>query len=394
VTRLAIITSHPIQYFAPWFRFLTAQSYFSLKVFYLWNAGVRRTLDVGFQQHIQWDIPLLDGYDYEFVENRSGNPGTHHFWGLRNPTLLHKVKEYNPDAVLMMCYNYAAPMSFIARWDRKKTPLLFRGDSHRLLKSSESNRERLRQVVIKNAFKRFDAFLYVGKANYNYFRLHGVPENKLFFAPHAVDNDRFMAVSDIAQREAFVWKKELGIPDDHAVILFAGKFEEKKRPADLLRAFLKADLKDISLLFVGSGPLEGMLKTLAENHSNIYFAPFQNQSFMPRTYAAADIFVLPSYGPAETWGLAINEAMCLARPIIASSHVGCAQDLVRHGENGLVFPAGDVDALATSLQTALLDKERLRRWSDKSFEMIKEFSYAQSTKGLMDALRYLQDSSR
>src|SRR5208337_1162186 len=113
------------------------------------------------------------------------------------------------------------------------------------------------------------------------------PENKLFFAPHAVDNDRFMAVSDIAQREAFVWKKELGIPDDHAVILFAGKFEEKKRPADLLRAFLKADLKDISLLFVGSGPLEGMLKTLAENHSNIYFAPFQNQSFMPRTYAAA-----------------------------------------------------------------------------------------------------------
>jgi glycosyltransferase involved in cell wall biosynthesis len=108
---------------------------------------------------------------------------------------------------------------------------------------------------------------------------------------------------------------------------------------------------------------------------------------MPRTYAAADLVVLPSYGSSETWGLAINEAMCMSRPVIASTHVGCAQDLIQPYRNGLVFPAGDVSALATCLKEAFSDRERLQMWGEESRNIVTNYSYQQTTQGLKQALK-------
>jgi len=388
MAKLAIITSHPIQYYAPWFRYLAKEPNFDIKVFYLWDFGVTQQLDIGFQQSIQWDIPLLDGYKHEFVANISSQPGTHRFWGLRNPTLLQRVKTYSPDVVLLLNYNYASFYRFILQWDSPQAPLLFRGDSHRLVPRFGA-KEWVRRQVITYIYRQFIALLYVGQANYSYFRHHGVSTKKLFFTPHAVENDRFSTQLVEAKLAASVWKQELGIPTDHAVILFAGKFEAKKRPTDLVQAFLQADLPQVSILLVGAGPLESELRSQAAGHTNILFAPFQNQTQMPRTYAAADLFVLPSFGPEETWGLAINEAMCMGCAIIASTHVGCAQDLVHPDQNGLVFAAGDISALADGLQKAFSDRERLREWGETSRRMIAHYSYEQTTQGLRSALTSL-----
>ena len=184
-----------------------------------------------------------------------------------------------------------------------------------------------------------------------------------------------------------MWKQALGIPSNEAVILFAGKLIPKKRPFDLLNAFLNANLAHVSLLFVGNGALEAELKSQAAHHPQIYFAPFQNQSQMPRTYAIADLVVLPSYGAGETWGLAMNEAMCLAKPVVVSDHVGCAMDLVHPHENGLIFPAGNVSALMEALQTAVADRDRLAAWGQESRRMITNYGYAQTTYGLLAALK-------
>jgi glycosyltransferase involved in cell wall biosynthesis len=144
----------------------------------------------------------------------------------------------------------------------------------------------------------------------------------------------------------------------------------------------------VSLLFVGAGALENELRTQAANHPHIYFAPFQNQTLMPRTYAAADLLVLPSY--SETWGLVINEAMCMSRAVIASTHVGCAQDLIHPYRNGLIFPAGDVSALTTCLKEAFSDRKRLQIWGEESRQIIASYSYKQTTEGLKQALNHLR----
>lgn len=382
--RLAIITSHPIQYYAPWFRYLSSQNLIDFRVFYLWDFGVQQHIDPGFQQVVEWDIPLLDGYDYEFVRNVSDRPGTHHFWGLQNPSLIQQVKSFQPDAVLLMNYHYASLYRFLWHWH--ETPIFFRGDSHRLV-TKRSPKTWLKQQWISQVFRRFAACLYVGKANYHYFRSQGVPPERLFFSPHAVENDRFFKQASVATSQAREWKQELGIPAHHAVILFAGKLIPKKRPADLLQAFLAANLTDVSLLFVGSGELEADLRSQAAEHPHIFFAPFQNQSQMPRTYAAADLVVLPSFGPGETWGLAINEAMCLAKPVLVSDQVGCAADLVHPHQNGLVFPAGDQLALAESLQVAFADRDRLLNWGRESRRIIEHYHYPQTTQGLLQAMQ-------
>src|SRR5215470_3025975 len=197
--KVAIISSHPIQYNAPWFRFLAKEADLDIKVFYLWDFGVASRMDAGFRQTIQWDVPLLSGYEYEFVPNKSSEPGTHHFWGLNNPSLFSRVRSYDPDVVLMFGYNYAAFYQFLLRWDSRRAPILFRGDSHRLA-ARVAAKELIRRKVISLIFQRFSGFLYVGKANYEYFRYHQVPAEKLFFAPHAVDNARFSEAGQASEQ--------------------------------------------------------------------------------------------------------------------------------------------------------------------------------------------------
>jgi glycosyltransferase involved in cell wall biosynthesis len=248
--------------------------------------------------------------------------------------------------------------------------------------------------VIARIFRRFAAFLFVGSANRDYLKFHGVPDERLFFSPHAVDNDRFTAALSHAEKEARVWKRELGIPEGHRVVLFAGKFEPKKRPHDLLKAFRLAGVSNCSLLLVGAGELEVELRQEAAGCANAFFAPFQNQSRMPCVYAAADVVVLPSYGPRETWGLCINEAMCLAKPVIVSDHVGCARDLVRPGVNGFQFKAGDVDDLANCLVMAFRDPEHLRSAGLAGREWIQGYSYRQATAGVLEALTWLKQHER
>ena len=399
--RLAVVSSHPIQYYAPWFRYLDGQTDIRLKVFYLWNFGITKQIDSGFNQIVKWDIPLLEGYSYEFVKNTSLKPGTSHFWGLQNPTLMQQVKAFSPTAILLMNYNYASLYRLIWQWSKQSAPLLFRGDSHRLF-CSTGLRETLRRQWISIIYRQFSGLLYVGKANAQYFSYHGVNHSKMFFSPHSIDNQRFFSKVGLAKSQSAKWKAKLGIPNNHRVVLFAGKFSQKKRPIDLLNAFIKAKLSKVSLLFVGAGPLSAELKAAAAPYSNIHFAPFQNQSQMPRTYAAGDVFVLPSYGSGETWGLAVNEAMCLGLPIIASNHVGCAADLVQSDakaeqqgrRNGIVFRAGDVRALTSALQTAFADPQRLLTWGANSKAIIRSYSYVQTTAGLQQALAALAASRK
>jgi glycosyltransferase involved in cell wall biosynthesis len=383
--RLAIVSSHPIQYNAPWFKFLAENGLPDLRVFYLWTSGVTAERDRGFGIEVAWDIPLLEGYDYEFVPNRARRPGTASVSGLYNPQLSARLAEYRPDCVLVFGYNYLSFYRLLLSRPGPIVPLVFRGDSHRLI-PRQGLGARLRNQWTRSVFHRFSRFLFVGQANRDYFKSHGVADDQLFFSPHAVDNARFFAQAETAARDAAAWRAELGIRPSTKVVLFAGKFEEKKRPRDLIAAFRQAALSDATLVMAGAGAQETDLRRDAAGSPNIVFVPFQNQSQMPRTYMLADLFVLPSHGPDESWGLAINEAMCMGKPVIVSNHVGCAQDLVHSGINGLVFPAGDVPALADSIREALSDGDRLKQWGDESRRIVSRFDYAEAAKGLFAAL--------
>ena len=243
--RLAIIVSHPIQYYSPWFRHIAEHmrqevegtrreargqrpedgdpdslhaaelarrvakrptdtsnlQQNALRVFYLWDFGVTEKTDKGFGKVVKWDVDLLEGYDHELVPNVSARPGTDWFGGLDNPGLSQRVKAFAPDAVLQFGYNYKSLVNFDLRWNTKWAPLLFRGDSHLLAEDGERGKGQeamgtrlkrwMREIGLRLLFRRFACFLAVGKANADYFRAHGVPESKIVRCPHVVDNEFF-----------------------------------------------------------------------------------------------------------------------------------------------------------------------------------------------------------
>ncbi len=367
--RLAIVSSHPTQYYAPWFSHLTQRAGLSLRVFYLWDFGIMEQTDPKFARKVQWDIDILAGYESEFVPNVAKDPGTHRFSGLRNPTLTSRLRAWSPDAVLVFGYGWRSLMELAWRW--KGAPLILRGDTHLLGRQRPGH---MRALVLRLLFNRFRAFACVGVANRAFYRAHGVPANRLFAVPHCIDNARFAAAT---AEDAAAWREHHNFDPNRPLFLFVGKFEAKKRPDLLVDAFRRAELTDAQLGFLGDGAIKPALEAAAaQSQGQVKVLPFHNQSEMPGALRAADCVVLPSQGPGETWGLIVNEAMACGTPALVSDHVGCAADLIIPDQTGWQFSAGDVAALTQTLRqahaTLAVRRAEIRR---RTAEHIQAYSY-------------------
>lgn len=355
--RLAIISTHPIQYNAPLFQQLAARENIKIKVFYTWSQAVKEVPDIDFGRKIQWDIPLLQGYNYSIVLNTASKPGNKSFWGIRNDNLVAEIEEWQADAILLFGWNFQSHLNVIRYFHRKKV-ILFRGDSNLI------DKEGLVKTIIKNTiltliYRFVDKALFVGTHNKDYFLHFGFKEAQLTFAPHTIDNSFFREFSNLQQNELLSLKERLGLQSARHVFIFVGKFIEKKNPLLLLEAFISAGFtEDIHLVFVGDGKLKEEIKINTDNFPNIHLLPFQNQSNLPVIYRLGDTLVLPSKGPNETWGLVINEAIACGLAVITSNKVGCAPELVKEGKNGFVFNYESKEALEKVLNLSLgLNKE-------------------------------------
>lgn len=368
--RLAIITTHPIQYYAPVFKLMNERQGVEIKVFYTWGEKAQEKYDPGFGKTVAWDLPLVDGYPYEWVKNISTDPGSHHFKGIVNPELDDQIKAWQADAILIYGWAYDSHLKAIRHF-KNKLPVYFRGDST-LLDAQKGFKALLRSVFLRWVYHHIDYAFYVGSNNKAYFMKHGLKERQLSFAPHAIDNERFAANSAI---EAGKLRQSLGINAGDTLILFAGKLEEKKSPQLLLDAFLTLNMPNTHLLFVGNGILEISLKTNAGKNNNVHFMEFQNQSLMPAVYQACDLFCLPSKGPGESWGLAINEAMAAGKPVLVSDKCGCAIDLVIPGSTGEIFEAGNLTDITTKLSELVNNKTALKILGNKAKNKIVSWSF-------------------
>jgi len=369
--RLAIVTTHPIQYNAPLFKLLTERNIVDIKVFYTFSQSQAGSLfDAGFAKIIEWDIPLLNGYEYLFINNTAKKPGTWHFRGIKNPTLISSIEEWGPDAVLVYGWSFKSHLQCI-RYFKNKIPVLFRGDSNLIDKKSGFTKS-IRNLLLKWVYRNVDHALYVGTANKLYYLKNGLKENQLTFAPHAIDNDRFCSNEQLFKRKALQRRLELGITEKDIVFLFAGKLEPKKNPELLIKAFQHLEGK-AHLIIVGNGVLEKKIQGKTQS-ANIHFLAFQNQLEMPIIYRMGDVFVLPSSGPGETWGLAVNEAMASSSPVIVSDKCGSAFDLVQNGKNGYVFRSTDIEDLSKKMKL-MLDKNIVRVMGERSKQIIKYWSF-------------------
>jgi len=370
--KLAIITTHPIQYYAPIFRLLHSRGIIGIRVFYTLGASHGPQNDPGFGLDITWDIPLLEGYEYEWVENTSAARGSANFGGIVNPRLIAQINAWQPDAVLVVGWAYDSHLKALKHF-KNKIPVYFRGDST-LTDQKTGLKSLLRLLFLKQVYRNVDHAFYVGQNNKAYFKKYGLKDHQLTFAPHAIDNDRF---KQDRQQEADALRLSLNVLSDDTLIVYAGKFKPAKNVDLLLSAFIKINKPSTHLLLVGNGEDEQALKKAASESNiapNIHFTDFKNQSYMPVIYQAADLVCLPSK-KNETWGLCINEAMACSKAVLVSDKCGCAIDLVQNGKNGFIFKSGSIDELATGLTTLTMDGTMLKQYGEASAKKIEPWNF-------------------
>lgn len=339
--KIALITSHPIQYNAPLFELMANEPVIDLMVFYTWGEGaLGPKYDPDFGKEIEWDIPLLEGYNYTFLKNTSKKPGSQHFKGIINPYLIQEIEEWVPDIVWVWGWSFDSHLKAM-RYFKGKVPVWFRGDSTLLDEPKGfSIKKSLRRIFLKRVYSYVDKAFYVGTHNKAYFKAHGLKENQLIYAPHAIDNNRFSYDDELLKLERVQFKAKHGIDENNTVILYVGKLEPRKNPLFLLELMRNLKSNDLKLIIVGDGPLLYTLKHEFKNDERVIFSNFVNQKWMPNLYKLAHFLILPSL--SETWGLALNESLASGTPIIASDKCGGAIDLINH-TNGYLFNYKSID---------------------------------------------------
>lgn len=382
--RLAIVETHPIQYKVPLFRRLATHPRLDPTVFYAMIPNAVQQ-GAGFDVPFAWDVPLLEGYRHEILDNRARHPAVNRFGGCDTPGIARRLRELRPDAVLVN--GWVAKTCLQALWACRRLgiPCLVRGEAN-LLRPRAAWKHGLHRLLLRQ----YAAYLAIGKANAGFYRFHHCPENRIFPAPYAVDNDFFAAQMAVRADRRNALRESFGIPADATVFLFAGKLGPKKQPLDLLKALtlLPEELRvRAHALVAGDGPLRADCERMAQEHDlPVTFTGFLNQLRLPDAYAAADVLVLPS-DAGETWGLVVNEAMASGRAALVSRSAGCCADLVVEGETGHAFDLHDSAGLANLLAGYLNDPTKAARHGANALRHVQACSHEANVTGLLAALQ-------
>jgi glycosyltransferase involved in cell wall biosynthesis len=385
--RLAVVNSHPIQYFAPLYAYLSRDPALEVTALYCSDFSLRGAIDPGFKQAVTWDVDLLTGYRSVFLGENAKQRNPAGFWSLVCPQVWAEIRGGDYDAVLLHGYSYAVNLLAVLAAKTKGLPVLMRSETH-LGQKGKRWRQWVRDAMLSILYRLIDGFLAIGTANRAYYRALGVPDDKIFDVPYTVDNDRFIAAAVLAPKQRAEVRNKYGLPVGEPVVLYASKFMRRKHPDDVIRAMsrLRDNGHAATLFMVGTGQMEHELRHLANSLAleNVVFGGFINQAELPKVYAAADIFVLPSEN--ETWGLVVNEVMCAGIPVVVSDEVGCVPDLVKDGVNGYHMKAGDISSLTTALERLLADASLRQRMGAASLSIIRGWSYEQCRQGIALAL--------
>jgi len=354
-------------------------------------------IQVMFHANDRWGLreELLTGFKYKFLKNYSPKPSyLRPFYGLMNFGVIKEIREENPDVVILMGWtNVSWWLSIVTCW-LLRIPFFYMTDAN---VQAEALKTRLkltpkRILMSRLLFKLASGFLCAGSSNRDLYSLYGVPDRKLVQFAYSWDYSSFLENADRLRAEKNDFKKELGIPLDKKIILFCGRLAMEKDVSLLLKAYRKVDAENKMLVLVGDGPLKASFEDYIKEHKieSVRFFGFQDRSKISKYYAIADLLVLPSI--QETWGIVVSEALCCSLPVIISDQVGSGRDMVKHGQNGYIFPSGDDDSLAGHLNQLIeMPELEIANMGARSHKIMTDWTSQDVSVGLVNYLRSLVD---
>jgi glycosyltransferase involved in cell wall biosynthesis len=306
---------------------------------------------------------------------------------------LHKrLQEWQPDAVVVA--GYAEPaMRFATRWARANgRGSILMSESHSRVGTRNGVFEGLKGWWIRRFF---DAAFVSGERSTAYLEDLGFSRRRVWRGYSVVDNNHFAVEGERVRRSELFWREHLGLPGRY--FLYVGRFAKEKNLDALIRAYegyRRRSTAPWDLVLVGTGP-EGIRlnKSVHDRRiAGIHWPGFKQIGELPRYYALANCFVLPSL--REPWGLVINEAMASGLPVLASDRCGAVAELVVPGLNGYVFDPSDVGALSELMIRVTSDGVDLARMGSASQEIVRIFSPETWAAALSDCVTLTVTSKR
>jgi len=395
--RLAYLVSHPIQYQAPLLRRIAREPDIDLTVLFGSDFSVKGYQDEGFGVDVKWDVPLLEGYQYEFLP-RVRDRSTVSFASPLNYGILGRLRRGPAhdagagfDALWVHGYATANAIHGILAAKALGIPVLLRAESWLKDRARGGLKLAAKDFFFAVLKEIVDGVMPIGTFNDEYWRHYLGAEFPRSLMPYAVDNDYFQQRSREAHSRRDDLLAELRLDPTRPVILFASKLQRRKRCADLVEAYKRlSPAPGVEphpyLLIVGDGEEREALERQATESglSGIRFCGFRNQSELPGFFNIATVFVLPSQH--EPWGLIVNEVMNAERAVIVSDDVGCAADLIRDGVEGCIFPVGNIAALTDALRRVLATPETAVTMGQRGLERIRTWSFEEDIRGLRQAI--------
>ncbi|MDD3311060.1 glycosyltransferase [Pseudodesulfovibrio sp.] len=185
----------------------------------------------------------------------------------------------------------------------------------------------------------------------------GIDPGKIVTYPRGVDTDRFHP----GKRNGFYHRYDI---QGRTKILYVGRVSVEKGLDVLTEAFLKATrLRDnLHLVVVGDGPYLDEMRRALKNAPATFTGVLAGEP-LAQAYASADVFVFPS--ATDTFGNVVLEAQASGLPVIVSDKGGPRENVLPD-ETGLVFPAGNADALLRAILHLVDTPERIEYMGRKA----------------------------
>ncbi len=381
--------SHPIQTFSPLFSELA--KLVDVKVFYYSDFGLRDNhIDPGFGVSVKWDVPLLEGYQYEFLKPIDEKKKAALKFPLVNRGLWKAISEEKWDYILVFGYSYLSNWIVWLFANYLNIPILLISDSE-LLHKRNPFRIVIKEIPIRLFMRSIKIFFAVGDNNKEYAKRYGVPEEKIFLTGLPVDIKRFREYLFSSEKKGldFQFRKKYGIPENAKVVVFCGKFIDNKRPLDLVAALNLISIESqIIGLFIGEGPLKKSIITAGGDRVRV--TGFINQKEIPIAIGSGNILVVPSN--CDPHPLVVTEAASLGIPSIVSDKVGCVgpNDVIRNGETGLIYQCGNIPELSNTISLLLEDHLTYDRMSKACFSISETQSASFISMRIFEALLSLK----
>jgi glycosyltransferase involved in cell wall biosynthesis len=370
--RIGFLLGKPTQFEAPFFRHAQAAGKGTLEVLYLAADGASAFYDPELGRHVDWGIDLFSGYPYGALPAHGQ---------LR--WLLATLRADRFDWLVIN--GYTAPVYLmalaIARLRGIRTAL--RIDSV-LFNAAGWRRRTTKRAAITLLARCFDRFFATGSLAREYLVHFGVEPRRISLFPYVVDADRLaLETRKLGAARASI-RARFGVPTAARVVLAVAKMNAREAPWDLLGALEGLDQADLWTVLVGDGEQLDALRRRVEAHAlkRIVFAGYVPYAELVRCYAMADVFVHAAAN--EPWGVSVHEAIACGLPVVASSRVGAARDLVLEGRNGFIYAAGDAADLRATLAATIdgLDPEAVAR---ANREVLARWNYARTWDGILEA---------